>query len=145
MSKNTYWNRTGTYQAWIDNVGSKLVPSSGRCDTVEGELIRSATRLYYDFYNNGMCNNTSGAVKFIIAKLNNAPSIITELETIYLESNTGGYSERDISKELETVLDAVFAEVKDKRQLTPNTEDFFDYEDVEVEDEDDEFYEDDEE
>jgi hypothetical protein len=62
--ENTYWNGTGKYQTQFDEL-IKLMPASGSCDTMAGELIRAANRLAYDFYNNGMGNNTSGAVNYL--------------------------------------------------------------------------------
>lgn len=49
----------------FDKLWSDLVPDSGKCGTLAGELIRAAGRLRYDFYNNGMGNNTSGALLFL--------------------------------------------------------------------------------
>lgn len=61
---NTYWSSAGKYQRNFDEL-IKLMPMTGKADTVAGELIRAANRLSYDFYNNGMGNNTSGAVNFL--------------------------------------------------------------------------------
>lgn len=63
--ENSYWNRNGKYQAELDHLTEMFVPLSGECETVAGELVRAATRLAYDFYNNGMGNNTSGAINFL--------------------------------------------------------------------------------
>lgn len=65
--ENTYWNNQGWYQTEYDRL-AKLMPMMGKCDTVAGELIRAASRLGHDFYNNGMGNNTSGAVNFLLHK-----------------------------------------------------------------------------
>ncbi len=65
--ENTYWNQKGKYQAEYDRL-ALLMPTMGNCDTVAGELIRAASKLGHDFYNNGMGNNTSGAVNFLKAK-----------------------------------------------------------------------------
>ena len=62
--ENTYWNGTGQYQSQFDEF-IQLMPGSGNSDVVAGELIRAANRLAYDFYNNGMGNNTSGAINFL--------------------------------------------------------------------------------
>jgi len=62
--ENTYWNGQGKFQKEFDEI-IKLMPPSGNSDVLAGELIRSANRLAYDFYNNGMGNNTSGAVNFL--------------------------------------------------------------------------------
>lgn len=63
--ENTYWNGKGKFQAQYNECLDKLVPDSGKCDTLAGELVRAASRLSYDFYNNGMGNNTSGALNFL--------------------------------------------------------------------------------
>jgi hypothetical protein len=62
--ETTYWNHQGKYQAQYDEL-VKLMPAMGKSDTVAGELIRAVSKLGYDFYNNGMGNNTSGALNFI--------------------------------------------------------------------------------
>jgi hypothetical protein len=63
--ENTYWNGNGLYQQEYDQMVNDLVPASGKCDTLAGEMIRAVSRLGYDFYNNGMGNNTSGALNFL--------------------------------------------------------------------------------
>ena len=60
-----YVDGTGRYQSEYQQLWDDLVPDSGHCETTAGELIRSAGRLKYDFYNNAMINNTSGAVNFL--------------------------------------------------------------------------------
>jgi hypothetical protein len=62
--ENTYWNHQGKFQKEFDEI-IKLMPGYGNSDVLAGELIRSVNRLAYDFYNNGMGNNTSGAVNFL--------------------------------------------------------------------------------
>ena len=62
--ENTYWNNKGRFQAEYEEL-LELMPAMGKCDTVAGELIRAVSKLGYDFYNNGMGNNTSGALNFI--------------------------------------------------------------------------------
>ena len=45
------------------------MPTSGKCDTVAGEILRAASKLLWDFNNNGVgWNNTSGALNYLIAK-----------------------------------------------------------------------------
>ena len=65
--QSTYWNNQGTHQADYNRL-VELMPMMGKSDTVAGELIRAVSKLGYDFYNNGMGNNTSGAVNFLKAK-----------------------------------------------------------------------------
>lgn len=49
----------------MDQLFDELVPSSGKADSIAGEIIRAAAKLRYDFYNNGMGNNTSGAINLL--------------------------------------------------------------------------------
>ena len=55
-SGQSYWNETGAYQQEHDSLWKVLVPASGACDTIHGELIRATSRLFYEFCNNGNCN-----------------------------------------------------------------------------------------
>ena len=66
--QNTYWNKSGAHQADYARLCDALIPAVGKADTVAGEILRSVTRLAYDLYNNGMGNNTSGAVNFLLHK-----------------------------------------------------------------------------
>jgi len=61
---NNYWNETGKNQKDFDRL-LEAVPAMGKCDTVAGEMIRAANKLGYDYWNNGMGNNTSGAVNYL--------------------------------------------------------------------------------
>lgn len=65
--ENTYWDKSGKYQAEYDRL-IELMPPSGNAATVAGELMRAISRLGYDLYNNGMVNNTSGAVNMLLEK-----------------------------------------------------------------------------
>lgn len=56
MLGKSYWNKDGAYQKEMDELYEALVPSMGEAETVHGELIRSVSRLFYDFCNNGNCN-----------------------------------------------------------------------------------------
>src|SRR5574343_69492 len=106
--ENSYWNRNGLYQTEFDKFFNELVSCSGKCGTIFGELLRASNRLYHDFYNNGFLNNTSGAANFLdkydaIFNL----GISKELENIYPETNTDGYTDKDLKPELEFVMNAV--------------------------------------
>jgi hypothetical protein len=52
----SYWGNDGAYQNTYDMLYDKLVPASGYAPTIHGEMIRSISRLFYDFCNNGNCN-----------------------------------------------------------------------------------------
>lgn len=52
----SYWNKEGLYEAEYNELYDALVPASGMANTLFGEVVRAASRLGYDYYNNGNCN-----------------------------------------------------------------------------------------
>ena len=52
----SYWNGTGAFQKEYDELYKQHVPSSGAASTLNGELIRAISRLFYEYCNNGNCN-----------------------------------------------------------------------------------------
>lgn len=52
----SYWDNNGVYQKEFDELFNELVPNSGDSETIHGELIRCASRLFYEYCNNGNCN-----------------------------------------------------------------------------------------
>ena len=127
--ENTYWNNAGKYQADYDRL-LLLMPSMGQCDTVAGELIRSASRLGYDFYNNGMGNNTSGAANFLLRHR----AIDTETHQIIYEYTRGliyrgGYAGDSLQRAIESMVDQTIEFILARPELltAPNTVDMFDY------------------
>ena len=63
--QKVYWDLQGRYQEEYDRRLDAL-PQCGEGATKASEIFRAATKLYYDFWNNGMVNNTSGAVNFLL-------------------------------------------------------------------------------
>lgn len=61
----SFWNNNHPLQSLYNELYDSLVPSHGSAETLAGEVIRAATKLYYDYYNNGLCNNVTGAVDFL--------------------------------------------------------------------------------
>lgn len=60
----TFWDNTHPLSAQNEALNDALVPMQGPCETLQGELLRSATKINYDWFNNGWgCNNWSGAVR----------------------------------------------------------------------------------
>lgn len=54
--EQNYWEGKGVYQAELDRLTKKFMPTSGRARNYIGEVIRAINRLYYEFCNNGNCN-----------------------------------------------------------------------------------------
>lgn len=141
--EKSYWKGNGLYQSEYDNFIDKLVPDMGSAPTKEGEMIRAASKLYYDYYNNGMCNNTSGAANFL-ADSSIYFKVEKELDKIYSVSNTGGYTGKNLQAELEAVVNAVIEYVISKDgNYEPNSVDMYDFQEAteyeEEEEEDDEY------
>lgn len=118
--------------ATFERIFAELVPPSGKCETVAGEMVRAAGRLRHDFYNNGMGNNTSGALKFLREK----SAIDRELFEYVLPYTTGRVYEGKYQNDLfhvaiDRIVEMTTKMVTYNPQLMTmeNTEDMFDYED----------------
>ena len=53
---NSYWDGNGAYQSQMDSFIEKFIPARGRAETLVGEIVRAANRLYYEYLNNGNIN-----------------------------------------------------------------------------------------
>lgn len=132
---DNYWNNSGKYQKEFDALWEKHVPASGNSETLAGEMIRAAGRLMYDFYNNGMGNDTSGAINFLRQK-----SVVdsTVYDTIHYMSNgrvyRGDYGDDSLHRGITQMIDNTVEMILNNPQLelTENTEDIFDFSDDEL-------------
>ena len=52
----TYWTNEGKHSGLYRLLWDKLVPAQGPSKAFHGEILRCASRLYYDLYNNGLGN-----------------------------------------------------------------------------------------
>lgn len=141
--ENTYWNHSGKFQKEFDEI-IKLMPLMGASDVLAGELIRAANRLAYDFYNNGMGNNTSGAVNF----LQHHSAISEENYDIIHPWTTGRiyngrYNGDPLQVAIEGMIDSTVQMIVRNPQLMTmaNEDDIFNYQDEEeyYEEEEDEY------
>lgn len=141
-----YWNNEGTYQADYTRLANELMPASGAADTLGGELIRAATRLYYDAFNNGFCNNTSGAMNFLRQYLPMSDKALKAAQLIEPCTNTGGYSDLtdDVEAALDTLIDSTveFILNNPERAAAANPCDMFDLQEADCYYEDDYDYDD---
>ena len=134
--ENTYWNKNGKHQSEFDRL-IKLMPMSGKSDVVAGEMVRAANRLVYDYYNNGMCNNTSGAIAYLYEKGVINQDLYYELLP---ECVRDGYTQYDLDNELEIVVDSVVEHINKYPELETkaNTECMFEYQEDSVNEDEDE-------
>lgn len=130
---NTYWNNRGKYQSEYDSLYKKLVPEIGIAATENGELLRQASNLYYEYYNNGNMNvvdyNYKDDEDFVgtpyIRKsyLNSLDFIVKHIpnlsKTIYIISTK--IIEEEVSEEMaylyEDMIDNVIKYIMDQRPL----------------------------
>ena len=82
MFENTYWNSTGKYQHFSDELNNFL-PAQGRVDHPRKnralEKYRRACNCYYDLYNNGL-GNRLGEVNSVMGV---APTQYRRVKWIY--------------------------------------------------------------
>ena len=121
--------------ATFERIWEELVPREGNAATVAGEMIRAAGRLRYDFYNNGMGNNTSGALKFLREK----SAIDKELFDYVLPYTTGRLYQGDYDGDffhvaIDRIVEMTTKMVTFNPQLMTmdNNEDIFDYSDEDL-------------
>ena len=115
MNEKTYWNHNGKYQKEYDEL-SAFIPEKGMAETIKGELLRCASRLYYDVYNNGLCNDKTYEIEFIrhyfgfevvISWLISANSIDG-----YGVKFDGTLRDKKTLEELENLMDRIILEIK---------------------------------
>ena len=133
IMNTTYWNQNGKYQAEYTRL-VEAVPMMGNSETLSGEMIRAATRLAYDLYNNGMGNNTSGAINFLW----NRDVISREtFNTIYPYTRgrhyEGTYNGDSFQLAIENMIDTTIEFIlKNNLESVKNDDDMFNYEDEEM-------------
>ena len=112
----------------MDVLFKELVPLSGKCDSLAGEIIRAASRIGYRFYNDGdqlgigygkeTCN---AAGRFLIKRTNEE---IAEI----VSGMFGLYFEDEYEARLQDMLCAIVDYVEENPKLRKTeTEDMFDY------------------
>jgi hypothetical protein len=61
----TFWNNEHLMCAEYKRLHALLVPKEGPAETMEGELLRAASKIGWDWGNNGFGNNWSGALVYL--------------------------------------------------------------------------------
>lgn len=65
-----FWDSTHSLSKLYSTLYDVLVPSSGSASTKHGELLRMISRLVYDVFNNGLCNDKTEECKYLLNKNN---------------------------------------------------------------------------
>ena len=148
-----YWNHKGKYQDAYNKMAYELMPSDGPAESVAGEAIRAISKIYYDCYNNGFINNTSGAYNYLdhLMMRRQIPNLSEPLRNIqeYVNSDLcrRGSAIDELDENMDQMVDAVIEWIKNNphTMAEPNPDDMLDmtdpdiYDDEMEEDEDDYF------
>lgn len=126
---------TAKFKDQYEQLWKDLVPKSGESTVLAGELIRAVGRLNYDFHNNGMGNNTSGAINFL-----NHHSAISSADfgNIYYWTRgrvyNGSYDGDSLTKAMNSIVDSTVQMIINNPQLMSieNTKSMFDFEDEDL-------------
>ena len=121
INEGTYWEDKGQYQKQAKQL-SDLVPSSGPADTVKGEIFRAATKIYYDYHNNGFGNVWPEVATFLRANVN-LPESVVEMLRDHAMGNVGD----GLSQEVELMMNTVIEQIYEMPE-EPNNHDMWDTE-----------------
>ena len=162
----TYWNGNGKHQELYNAQWDELVPGNGKAGTMQGEVLRAASRLYHRWFNDGDRIEEHGTITDSSAE--NAWGFLHLAHTL-LPEGEGGNALKAIAEiaadaaiaDTETEYEAALERLADAailyaatRPLVPTDEDMIDskWEDhcidvcdlqpEEDEEEEDEYYED---
>ena len=159
MNVPNFWDKTHPLAEKAEALFEQLVPNSGNCETLQGELLRASSKIGYDWYNNGWgCNNWSGAVIFlrdhiadlpILAPDANSSEFHNALRSVHEYSHGEPVSINDelADRWVTTIHEYVVAKILANSTPIPNEKDMWDFSEPDYipDDEDDDgWYEDDE-
>lgn len=106
---------------------SKLVPDTGKCETLEGEMIRASNKICYEMDNNGFGNDVSGAWNFLF-KFKDLLNISEELSII--DDNCAGVMmethNEQVVNAVYSICEKVVNYVDSRTEYTNNDIDMFD-------------------
>lgn len=119
----TYWNNNGTHQSKANEL-QELVPVMGKCDTLRGEIWRAATKIYYDFYNNGFGNHWVEPAMFLMDMVD----LDDEIEMVLYEHADGNCLSHycDYEDLMESMIDTVIEAIHGMDDA-PNEVDMWSY------------------
>lgn len=129
----TFNNGSSPLSKDYDRLYGLLVPTSGKCASLEGEMLRASSKIYHDYYCNGFGNNWSGAYNFLDTHLG-----LKAAERKLLKPYSKGKICRNISFDYNDKVAAVLEDIAERvvyhilavechGGFTANTEDMFDY------------------
>lgn len=124
-----YYNNTPQLYKDLFN---QLVPAGGHAPTVEGELLRAASKLGHEYYNNGMGNNVSGAENYLRTFCGGS-RMFRALDVLHpytrgIMFNGNKQEEQQMEIALDQIMDLVIQKIVSANgNYHPNNEDMYDY------------------
>jgi len=124
-----------TTETRFNELFETYVAPMGKSTTLAGELVRAAAKLRYDFYNNGMGNNTSGAINFL-GEFGVFPEYFDDetFSTIHYYTRgrtyTGRYNNDNLHSAIDSMLERTVEYVDTNELALKNTTDFPDMYDL---------------
>ena len=117
-----------------------LVPDSGKCKTVQGEMLRAYSKISYRYYNDGdLCHTgygieTAGSAYFYLYNQSKKVSSLLrhELDDLADTGHDENHYEQTIEK-IGKILLKYLDECKKKGDYTPNHDDMLDYQSEAIE------------
>ena len=88
-SSSAYWEGKGPLQKEYEALYDQLVPAQGKADTVEGEVLRAASKIYYRHFNDGDEFNQAsfGQLEQYIGKVNSYDDLAHKATEFALKAN----------------------------------------------------------
>ena len=144
MEQETYWNDNGRHEDIYAKQWEELVPAEGKCESLQGEVLRAANNLYNRWHNDGerivkedtdpFEGSVLNAWGFLHLAYTLLPKCLTRKSdesallgqvSRLVDAASETYNETGYGCILEAVMDTAlrFAEI---RPLIPSTEDMLD-------------------
>lgn len=60
-----FWHGEHPLCAELERLEKQYIPDQGPSSSKEAEILRAATRLYYDYGTNGLCNNLTAETNYL--------------------------------------------------------------------------------
>ena len=127
--KQNYWNRSGLYQEQYNKFYNELIPSSGKCNTREGEMLLASSWLYNRYFKDG------DMIVEVMPEYMKGCSALNAFGFLYHQAETKErmkellkcYDEDEYQSKLEEIANIVIKFIIDKNgNYSSNSEDMFD-------------------
>jgi hypothetical protein len=122
-----YWSQVGKYQDLYEVFWHRYIPSEGEASTTRGEILRCIGRLYYDCFNNGLCNDKSDEVFYLLKnkhkfgpflhKDSRGMRFLQDLKNQYFDEEDIRFDfSEESNKALDDLIDAILLYVQDEEK-----------------------------